>query len=299
VPRLLQFMCGLSVFFFQTMDAVDGKQARRLGTSSPLGDFLDHVVDSLCIMLSIAALVHSCSIQPFWLSVICFNSASAEFIAVHWESAKRLVMIMDNGTSITECQLLFTAVLLVEPIFGAGFWRTRIFGSSITISQPIFLVLVVLIAFNQVFRLTLPRVYKECGPRVMIEFYAPAGLNLVVSLVFLFFVPSVCRSSVVVPFEIFFIASTVLTASCVTLNRITTEPLRPWFSLAIALPALLVPLAPRILAWPFAIWSVAFVAWFLYGVILAIARKLGIPIFANYKSKITPPTSAAGTPLAH
>jgi phosphatidylglycerophosphate synthase len=33
---------------YQTLDAIDGKQARRTGTSSPLGELFDHGAPVLC-----------------------------------------------------------------------------------------------------------------------------------------------------------------------------------------------------------------------------------------------------------
>jgi phosphatidylglycerophosphate synthase len=102
VPRVVQALCAFSVFFFQTMDAVDGKQARRLGTSSPLGDFLDHVIDAVCIMLSVCSLALACNFRPLAFELVCLLIASADFLVVHWESAKIMVMTMDNGSSITE-----------------------------------------------------------------------------------------------------------------------------------------------------------------------------------------------------
>lgn len=38
---------AVSIFFYQTMDAVDGKQARRTGASSPLGQLFDHGCDAI------------------------------------------------------------------------------------------------------------------------------------------------------------------------------------------------------------------------------------------------------------
>ena len=40
------FIC-LMIFFYQTMDAIDGKQARRTGTSGPLGQLFDHGCDAI------------------------------------------------------------------------------------------------------------------------------------------------------------------------------------------------------------------------------------------------------------
>lgn len=33
---------GIGLFIYQSFDAIDGKQARRTGTSGPLGELFDH-----------------------------------------------------------------------------------------------------------------------------------------------------------------------------------------------------------------------------------------------------------------
>eukprot|EP00727_Mastigamoeba_balamuthi_P011330 m51a1_g682 hypothetical protein (222) ;mRNA; f:313425-314458 len=120
-PAPLQFLCAASVLVFQTLDAVDGKHARRLGTASPLGDFLDHVVDCVCIML-IAVTIISCVGMSELARLLTINAAALNFLAVHWESSKLFVMTMDDGTSITEAQVAFAAVFLVVPLAGAWVW---------------------------------------------------------------------------------------------------------------------------------------------------------------------------------
>ncbi|KAK7083525.1 Choline/ethanolaminephosphotransferase 1, partial [Halocaridina rubra] len=40
VPRWACFLCALGLFIYQSLDAIDGKQARRTGSSSPLGSCL-------------------------------------------------------------------------------------------------------------------------------------------------------------------------------------------------------------------------------------------------------------------
>lgn len=42
LPAWLPIAGALVQFFYQTMDAIDGKQARRTGSSSPLGQLFDH-----------------------------------------------------------------------------------------------------------------------------------------------------------------------------------------------------------------------------------------------------------------
>ena len=43
----LYLSCAAGLFFYQTFDAIDGKQARATGTSSPLGEVVDHGFDTL------------------------------------------------------------------------------------------------------------------------------------------------------------------------------------------------------------------------------------------------------------
>ena len=47
VPRWACFVCCLGLFIYQSLDAIDGKQARRTNTQSPLGELFDHGCDSL------------------------------------------------------------------------------------------------------------------------------------------------------------------------------------------------------------------------------------------------------------
>lgn len=41
-PRWVYFFLGFSVFTYLHMDCIDGKQARRTKSSSPLGQLFDH-----------------------------------------------------------------------------------------------------------------------------------------------------------------------------------------------------------------------------------------------------------------
>lgn len=47
VPRWVFFLNGFAMIFYQTLDNMDGKQARRTGSSSPLGMLFDHGCDAI------------------------------------------------------------------------------------------------------------------------------------------------------------------------------------------------------------------------------------------------------------
>jgi len=47
-PWWVFVLTAACLFIYQTLDAMDGKQARRTGSSSPLGQLFDHGIDCLC-----------------------------------------------------------------------------------------------------------------------------------------------------------------------------------------------------------------------------------------------------------
>lgn len=47
VPRWCSALFALALFIYQTLDAIDGKQARRTNSSSPLGQLFDHGCDTV------------------------------------------------------------------------------------------------------------------------------------------------------------------------------------------------------------------------------------------------------------
>lgn len=51
VSRLTLLFRALSIFLYLNLDAIDGKQARRLGLASPLGQIFDHGCDALVMIL--------------------------------------------------------------------------------------------------------------------------------------------------------------------------------------------------------------------------------------------------------
>merc|ERR1719262_2074004 len=55
-PRWVYLSWAVGIFVYQVLDNIDGKQARRTGSSSPLGEIFDHGCDSLFSTLSVIAL---------------------------------------------------------------------------------------------------------------------------------------------------------------------------------------------------------------------------------------------------
>ena len=59
-PHWAYLCCAAGLFVYQTLDGMDGIQARRIGLSSPLGEVFDHGLDA--VLTFMYASVAGCSV---------------------------------------------------------------------------------------------------------------------------------------------------------------------------------------------------------------------------------------------
>ncbi|KAG3085357.1 hypothetical protein PI124_g9523 [Phytophthora idaei] len=126
-PTWVYILSALGLFFYQTMDALDGKQARRTGASSPLGQLFDHGCDAVCTVFNVLSAAATCQAGVGLRPYIALSSVSIAFYLAQWEEYHTGVMSCGNGFfGVTEGQLTLVAVHLVAAFFGAGFWTTEL-----------------------------------------------------------------------------------------------------------------------------------------------------------------------------
>ncbi|KAL0476350.1 ethanolaminephosphotransferase [Acrasis kona] len=85
VPRWVYLNNAFCLFFYQTMDNCDGKQARKTGSSSPLGDLFDHGCDSLTVILGAISLCVACNTGPTFMAFTVLINAFIAFAIQTWE----------------------------------------------------------------------------------------------------------------------------------------------------------------------------------------------------------------------
>ncbi|XP_058190759.1 choline/ethanolaminephosphotransferase 1 [Rhododendron vialii] len=126
-PRWVHFMHGLLLFLYQTFDAVDGKQARRTFSSSPLGELFDHGCDALaCAFESMAfGSTAMCGRSTFWFWVI----SAVPFYGATWEHYFTNTLILPAVNGPTEGLMLIYLCHFFTAIVGAEWWAQH-FGKS-------------------------------------------------------------------------------------------------------------------------------------------------------------------------
>ncbi|KAK3983915.1 putative choline/ethanolaminephosphotransferase [Cladorrhinum sp. PSN332] len=125
-PSWLYYSFALGLFMYQTFDNVDGKQARRTGTSSGLGELFDHGIDSLnCTLASLletAALGLGCSKSGVFTALVpCLPMFFSTWETYHTHT---LYLGVINGP--TEGLLLACMFMVFSGYYGPSIWTEPI-----------------------------------------------------------------------------------------------------------------------------------------------------------------------------
>ena len=128
VPAWVYFFCAFTLFAYQSLDNIDGKQARRTQSSSPLGELFDHVSDSMGVGMMIVTIGASCQVGPV-MSAVVFMFVVAPFYFHHWEEKFTGELILGKFDGPTESQVFAIVLHLLNGIFaiyGIDIWNATI-----------------------------------------------------------------------------------------------------------------------------------------------------------------------------
>ncbi|RKF80062.1 putative CDP-alcohol phosphatidyltransferase class-I family protein C22A12.10 [Golovinomyces cichoracearum] len=124
-PSWVYYSFAFGLWMYSTMDNVDGKQARRTGTSSGLGELFDHGIDSLnCTLASLcetAAMgLGTSKIGVFTALVPCLPMFFSTWETYHTHT---LYLGIFNGP--TEGLILACTLMVLSGYYGPGIWTER------------------------------------------------------------------------------------------------------------------------------------------------------------------------------
>ena len=113
IPLWIHLLTVLCIFLYQTADNLDGKQARRTQSSSPLGELFDHGVDS--IMIGIFAFIITLTLQLNNYYVLLISVfLNYIFYLSHWDEYHVGILILGYIMNPTELQIGTMGLLLLE-----------------------------------------------------------------------------------------------------------------------------------------------------------------------------------------
>lgn len=136
-PWWAYLLTSTCMFIYQTLDAVDGKQARRTGNSTPLGQLFDHGCDGFSTVLiadgiTMLTLTPDRALANQVLFAVPFFLAQWE--EMHTGTLRTCMLFMDGkmGFGVTEVQVVQMFSFLLAAVFGAGLYTYPITDSLTT-----------------------------------------------------------------------------------------------------------------------------------------------------------------------
>lgn len=123
-PRWMFFYAAVAMLTYQTLDNMDGKQARKTGSSSPLGLLFDHGCDALNVSCGINIILCTCAISRSNVNLIFWTMVSPQvpFYMASWEEYYTHTLYLPTLNGPNEGVLLAALMCLVSGVTGPSFW---------------------------------------------------------------------------------------------------------------------------------------------------------------------------------
>lgn len=160
VPSYVFFLCAIGLFMYQTLDAIDGKQARRTNTSSPMGELFDHGCDAISTLFLSTSVACALSLgtYPKYLFFFFVNNVAIFYLA-HWQTYC-FGKLMFGKFDVTEAQVQSMIIYILAGLYGPRFFRQEvtIFQFTLPIAKLIVLFVAVAaviycyLAFSKIFK---------------------------------------------------------------------------------------------------------------------------------------------------
>uniref|UniRef100_A0A8C5BS29 Cholinephosphotransferase 1 n=1 Tax=Gadus morhua TaxID=8049 RepID=A0A8C5BS29_GADMO len=122
-PAWAFILSALGLFIYQSLDAIDGKQARRTNSSSALGELFDHGCDAVSTVFVAVGSCISCGIgwYPDWI-FFCGFIGMFMFFCAHWQTYVSGTLRF-GLVDVTEVQIAIVTMYLMTAVGGVGLWQ--------------------------------------------------------------------------------------------------------------------------------------------------------------------------------
>ena len=124
-PNWVYAVCAVGFWIYQTMDGMDGKQARRTGTGSPLGEVVDHGCDafSACAYATILCYAFSFNAKTNRLLVCAITSCGRWNFGLDTVTSTYQGLLPINDFDAQEIQIICQIVFLLTAYLGPSGWK--------------------------------------------------------------------------------------------------------------------------------------------------------------------------------
>ncbi|KAF2754115.1 Choline/ethanolaminephosphotransferase [Pseudovirgaria hyperparasitica] len=125
-PSWLYFSFAIGLWMYSTMDNIDGKQARRTGTSSGLGELFDHGIDSLNCTLASLLETGAMGFGPSYTGAFTALVPCLPMYFSTWETYHTHTLYLGYFNGPTEGLIIATSIMLLSGVYGPQIWSTPV-----------------------------------------------------------------------------------------------------------------------------------------------------------------------------
>jgi ethanolaminephosphotransferase len=158
-PAWMYYSFAIGLWLYSTFDNVDGRQARRTGTSSPLGELFDHGCDALNCSFAAIIQMSGLGLGHSQTAVIIFVIATAGFYLSTIEEYHTGTLYLGYVNVPTEGVCILCILYIISGIYSPMIWKTQLstyfntlpaFMQDMTLSDLYFWSLAILFLFTHV-----------------------------------------------------------------------------------------------------------------------------------------------------
>lgn len=125
VPSWLLLVWAVCLFLYQSLDAIDGKQARRTNMAGPLGELFDHGCDALNTTLETIMVSAVTGLGRSHWTIVGLVSAMSNFFLTTWDEYHTKTLFLSSFSGPVEgiliiCALFIATALLSPTMFMQG-----------------------------------------------------------------------------------------------------------------------------------------------------------------------------------
>ncbi|KAF8288390.1 putative choline/ethanolamine phosphotransferase (CEPT) [Trypanosoma cruzi] len=124
-PAWVWYYAAAALFIYQTLDAVDGKQARRTQTCGPLGELFDHGCDAFLTPLVQVNLC--CALDlPSWMTFAYSTMSSIVLFCAIWEQFSTGTLDLGYINGPTEGIFMACILFIITGLYSTSIWDTPV-----------------------------------------------------------------------------------------------------------------------------------------------------------------------------
>lgn len=125
-PSWLYYSFAFGLWAYSTMDNIDGKQARRTGSSSPLGELFDHGIDSLNCTLASLCETASMGLGPSKAGAFTALIPCLPMFFSTWETYHTHVLYLGYFNGPTEGLIIACSLMAASGYYGPEVWTYKL-----------------------------------------------------------------------------------------------------------------------------------------------------------------------------